>query len=276
MARGKGTGRPKTQLGKLASSKNALKTGAYSVQQILPGEKQEDFEELHQMFKDDFQPIGVTEASLVHEIALLAWKKLRLERIENQYLYGVLNATPTSEEFFAAGLPRKDDIVWLLEDLSVITEQFIRDHKRYLDWANHADDSDLTQEDIDRLKQEDPQLYSYLKRDAFDRGNNSNQLQRIVITWKGQKDEDPELTVNKVNNMLEKVIKESKSVLYVAKHMDHIEEIKQLIRDRRLKTFMESTGPIRAYQDLSRAFFKVLEELRKQQDWRLKNKTLES
>lgn len=111
MARGKRSGGPKTQLGKLASSKNALKTGAYSVQQILPGEKQEDFEELHQMFKDDFQPIGVTEASLVYEISLLAWKKLRLERIENQYLYGVLNATPTSDEFFAAGLHRKDYII---------------------------------------------------------------------------------------------------------------------------------------------------------------------
>ena len=76
--------------------------------------------------------------------------------------------------------------------------------------------------------------------------------------------------------MLEKVIRQSKTVLYVAKHMDQIEEIKQLIRDRRLKTFMESPEPIRAYQDLSRAFFKVLEELRKQQDWRLKNKNLES
>ena len=94
----------------------------------------------------------MTEASLVHEISVLAWKKLRLERIENQYLYGVLNATPTSEEFFAAGLPRKDDIIWLLEDLSVMTDQFIQDHKRYLDWANHADDSDLTQQDVDRLK----------------------------------------------------------------------------------------------------------------------------
>lgn len=157
-----------------------------------------------------------------------------------------------------------------------MTDEFIQNHKRYLDWANHADDSDLTQQDVDRLKKEDPQLYSYLKRDSFDRGNNSNQLQRIVITWKGQKDENSELTVNKVQNILKKVIQESKSVLYVAKHMDQIEAIKQLIRDRRLKTFMESPGPIWAYQDLSRAFFKVLEELRKQQDWRLKNKTLKS
>jgi hypothetical protein len=72
------------------------------------------------------------------------------------------------------------------------------------------------------------------------------------------------------------MIKRSESVLYVHKHLEEITDIQHVIRDRRLKTFMESSGPIRAYQDLSRAFFKVLEELRKQQDWRLKNKTLES
>lgn len=276
MSKSNRTGGPKTPEGKLISSRNSLKTGGYSKQQFLPGERPEDFEELQSMFMDDFKPIGVVEASLVQEITVLAWKKIRLERVENQFLYGVLNATPTAEEFFAAGLARKDDIVWLLEDLPVMTDQFIQDHQRYLDWANQADDSDLTQEDIDGLKKEDPDLYAYLKRDGFDHGNNSNQVQRIVITWKGQKEEDPELTVIKVKNMLKKVIHQSKAVLYVAKHMDQIEEIKQLIRDRRLKNFMESPGPIRAYQDLSRAFFKVLAELRKQQDWRLRNRTLET
>lgn len=72
------------------------------------------------------------------------------------------------------------------------------------------------------------------------------------------------------------MIKGSESVLHVQKHLKEITDIQLTIRDRRLKTLMESSGPIRAYQDLSRAFFKVLDELRKQQDWRLKNKTLES
>lgn len=270
------SGGPKTPEGKLISSRNSLKTGVYSKQQFLPGENPEDFDELKSMFMDDFKPIGVVEASLVHEITVLAWKKLRLERVENQYLYGVLNATPSAEEFFAAGLPRKEDIVWLLDDLSMMTDSFIESHQRYLMWAEPAEDEDLTQEDIDRLKDEDKDLYAYLKREAFGRGANSNQVQRIIITWHGQKDEEPELTVSKVKSMLKDVIKQSKSVLYVGKQMDQIEEIKQLIRDRRLKNFMESLGPIRAYQDLSRAFFKVLAELRKQQEWRLKNCTLET
>jgi hypothetical protein len=276
MSKGNRTGGPKTPEGKLIASRNSLKTGVYSKQQFLPGERPEDFDELKSMFMDDFKPMGVVEASLAQEITVLAWKKLRLERVENQFLYGVLNATPNSEEFFTAGLPRKDDIVWLLEDLSVMTDQFIQDHKRYLDWANKANDSDLTQEDINRLKAEDPQLYSYLKQEDFGRGSKFNKIEFVIVSMQGEERKEPELTVNKVMSILKDVIQESQSVLYVAKHMDQIEEVKQLIRDRRLKTFMESPGPIRAYQDLSRAFFKVLGELRKQQEWRLKNRTLET
>jgi hypothetical protein len=276
MSKSNRTGGPKTPEGKLISSRNSLKIGVYSKQQFLPGEKAEDFDELKSMFMDDFKPVGVVEASLVQEITVLAWKKLRLERVENQFLYGVLNATPTAEEFFAAGLARKDDIVWLLEDLSVMTDKFIQDHHRYLEWANKANDSELTQKDIDNLKDSNRGLYDYLKQVSSGKNSSSNQVQRIVFSWAGEDIVEPELSVKTVISNLEDAIKQSQAVLYLAKHMDQIEEVKQLIRDRRLKNFMESPGPIRAYQDLSRAFFKVLAELRKQQEWRLKNRTLET
>ena len=275
MARGKRTGGPRTQLGKLASSKNALKTGVYSVQQILPGEKQEDFEELHQMFKDDFQPVGITEASLVHEISLLAWKKLRLERIENQYLYGVLNATPTPEEYFSSGLPRKEEIIWLLQDVSVMTGEFVKKHQQYLDWSRGAERRTLTQEEINQIQKDDEDFYIYLKREVYESHSSSN-IQIRFVRWAGDTDNEPELSAEDVAKALGNIIKRSESVLYVQKHLKEITDIQHAIRDRRLKTFMESSGPIRAYQDLSRAFFKVLEELRKQQDWRFRNKTIES
>ncbi|QWD80058.1 hypothetical protein ICV01_01700 [Polynucleobacter sp. MWH-Spelu-300-X4] len=275
MARGNRTGGPKTQLGKLASSKNSLKTGAYSVQQILPGERQEDFEELHKMFIDDFQPIGVVEASLVHEISLLAWKKLRLERVENQYLYGVLNATLIPEEYFAAGLPRKEEIIWLLQDLSAMTEGFVAKHQRYLNWARAAEKRTLKQEEINQIQRDDEDLYMHLKREVFE-FHSGSAMQIRFIRWAGETEDEPELSAEDVAKSLGNMIKRSESVLYVHKHLKEITNIQNLIRDRRLKAFMESAGPIRAYQDLSRAFFKVLDELRKQQDWRLKNKTLES
>jgi hypothetical protein len=276
MPKGNRAGGPKTPEGRLVASRNSLKTGVYSKQQFLPGERSEDFEELKSMFIDDLKPVGVVEASLVQEITALAWKKLRLERVENQYLYGVLNATPNPEEFFSAGLPRRDDIIWLLEDLSVMTEQFMKSHQQYLVWLDKAEDIELTQKDIDDLKASNRGLYEFLKQVLSGRGSNSNQVKRIVLSWKGENTKEPELSVKTVTARLEDAIKQSKSVLYLAKHMDQVEATKQLIRDRRLKNFMESAGPIRAYQDLSRAFFKALDELRKQQDWRLKSRTLET
>lgn len=270
------TGGPKTPEGKLISSGNSLKTGVYSKQQSLPGENPEDFDELKSMFMDDFKPVGVVEASLVHEITVLAWKKLRLERVENQYLYGVLNATPSAEEFFAAGLPRKEDIIWLLEDLSMMTEESVNNQKRYLAWVKEAEDKQLQQSDIDHLKEKDKELHAYLKELAHGSGKNSGGIQIRFIGWKGEEKEEPELSVNEVRSILKEVIHKAESVIYLSQCMNQVEEIKQLIRDRRLKNFMESAGPIRAYQDLSRAFFKVLAELRKQQEWRLKNGTLET
>jgi hypothetical protein len=275
MARGNRTGGPKTQLGKLASSNNSLKTGAYSVQQILPGERQEDFDELHKMFVDDFQPIGVVEASLVHEIALLAWKKLRLERVENQYLYGVLNATLTSEEYFVAGLSRKEEITWLLQDLSAMTGEFVAKHQQYLNWARAAEKRTLKQEEVNQIQKDDEDFYIYLKREVYE-SHSGSAMQIRFVRWADDTDDESELSAEDVAKALGNMIKRSESVLYVHKHLEEITNIQNLIRDRRLKAFMESAGPIRAYQDLSRAFFKVLDELRKQQDWRLKNKTLES
>ena len=157
-----------------------------------------------------------------------------------------------------------------------MTEQFMKSHQQYLVWLDKAEDIELTQKDIDDLKASNRGLYEFLKQVLSGRGSNSNQVKRIVLSWKGENTKEPELSVKTVTARLEDAIKQSKSVLYLAKHMDQVEATKQLIRDRRLKNFMESAGPIRAYQDLSRAFFKALDELRKQQDWRLKSRTLET
>ena len=143
-------------------------------------------------------------------------------------------------------------------------------------WAKDVEDKQLQQSDLDHLKEKDKEMHSYLKELAHGSGRNSGGIQIRFIGWKGEEKEEPELSVNEVRSILKEVIQKAEAVIYLSKRMDQIEEIKQLIRDRRLKNFMESPGPIRAYQDLSRAFFKVLAEMRKQQEWRLKNRTLET
>ena len=56
MTQSKRTGGPKTPEGKRVSAHNALKTGAYTSLIILPGESEQDFQQLEDQFIHDFVP----------------------------------------------------------------------------------------------------------------------------------------------------------------------------------------------------------------------------
>ena len=88
------SGGPKTVEGKLASSQNAIKTGAYAVQTLLLGESEQEFRELEQLFIDDFAPVGISEAALVHSLTVIIWKKLRLEKLESRHIHDLLERFP--------------------------------------------------------------------------------------------------------------------------------------------------------------------------------------
>lgn len=97
------SGGPRTPEGKLASSRNAIKTGAYAVQVLLPGESEEEFRELEQLFIEDFTPAGISEVALVHSLTVIIWKKLRLEKLESRHIHSLLDRLPKSSEFMVVG-----------------------------------------------------------------------------------------------------------------------------------------------------------------------------
>lgn len=264
------SGGPKTALGKLASSKNAIKTGAYAKQEILPFESQQEFDELKDLFIQDFRPYGVTEFSLVHELTVLAWKKLRLEKIENNFLHGLLQAAETPEEFYDAGFPRQDKIDWLLKDLSILTPAFITRHKRELELAKHIRKPEALNQFLETAQEKHSEFYERLKEAVrYPPDGGSDKVRLIVVSFAGSRnDPDEDISAVSIEKILKFVIEESEAVLYVAERMQRLVQLKDLIRDRRLKNFMEASGVARPYQELSRSFFKLLAELRKQQEWR--------
>ena len=73
---------PKTDEGKLRSSKNSLKHGLFSKLALMPGESMEAFQALHDTYKDDHQPRTSTEETLVHTLAMITWKLRRLDNLE--------------------------------------------------------------------------------------------------------------------------------------------------------------------------------------------------
>ena len=73
-----------TESKKSPAEKNALKHGLYSTDVVLPWEDQEEFDELHREYREEFNPEGAFEEDLVGQIAQLEWLKGRLWRHHHQ------------------------------------------------------------------------------------------------------------------------------------------------------------------------------------------------
>jgi hypothetical protein len=71
---------PKTEAGKLASSRNSLKHGLTSKQVVVPGEDSAAYDELRRELHDDFAPANTAEATLVDQIAEHTWRLQRVRR----------------------------------------------------------------------------------------------------------------------------------------------------------------------------------------------------
>ena len=69
---------------------------------------------------------------------------------------------------------------------------------------------------------------------------------------------------------LELALKWARQVIYVSEHLDEIKSAVTAIKEKRLLDQMQVARLTRANDELSRAYFKTLSELRKQQQWRLK------
>jgi hypothetical protein len=59
-------------------NRNSLKHGAFSEELILPGEDRAEFDELHRLLIEEWQPTGPVELDAVATLAKLIWRKRRV------------------------------------------------------------------------------------------------------------------------------------------------------------------------------------------------------
>ena len=81
----KSTG-PKTAEGKAAVSKNAVKHGLFSHENVIKCEKQSDFDEFREELLAGLKPDGAVEAMLAERIVDLSWRLKRAERMSNEVI----------------------------------------------------------------------------------------------------------------------------------------------------------------------------------------------
>jgi hypothetical protein len=77
---------PKTQEGKQAAGRNAIRHGLTGTQIVMPGEDASAYEELRQGLHESYRPAGEAELILVDQIAANAWRLMRAQRVETAFL----------------------------------------------------------------------------------------------------------------------------------------------------------------------------------------------
>lgn len=276
MARAKGTGGPKTPEGKKAASKNSLKTGAYSVVAVLPNENQKDFDQLLAQINHDLRPADFVENSLAHDLAVITWKKLRLEKLEQAYFLKKLNEPITQEEFKSCGLLISDECyqIWLEKG-----ESFEGKSKEFAELAKEIEPylyKKISPKLLERLSEK----HSVLKQNLF-----HNYRANISTLDTDPSYEDMAKLISVTPNsevrryftglVFEKCLDHMKDYEWLNKNKDKIEAAIQTIKEERLWKLSQAESGSRASDDLRRSFSKALNELRKHQEWRINHRLID-
>ena len=174
------SGGPKTAEGKLASSRNSLKTGTYSKQEVLPGENPQELLELEQYFIEDFAPQGVTESALVHDLTVLAWKKLRLERLEYRRLRDKLNEPLDYFEAEGIGLNIPPYAQMYFDDPSLITNLDLSIALEHLKFSKKLKTAKFILSTLEEIHEDSLSTFVTIKRKIEDLGATVNTAKSMV------------------------------------------------------------------------------------------------
>jgi PII-like signaling protein len=271
VVKSKRTGGPRTEAGKLAASKNALKSGAYSALVVLPGESEADFLELEAQLFNDFQVQGMAESAMAHDLAVLTWKRIRLERLEHRAILDKLAKSPTTDEFRSAGPYIPHGVNRYLDCLDAIDADEVQNYRKRLAQSETFLEKGLSLEALQEMQRDDPSLYDWIMELAKEMGLTGPTPERLKGAYYDSNGTRKPL----LNRVLAKLQSEIREVLWVPDHLEEIQAAIPKIRDQRILNLMQLNASKRTFDDLARDFYRTLSELRKQQEWRRKNTVID-
>jgi hypothetical protein len=267
----KRSGGPKTSSGRLNASKNALKTGAYTSMIVLPGESEEEFEKLHQQFMNDFMPSDVAESAMVYELTGLTWKKLRLEKLEHAAFIRSINLNITIKDMASEGVEIDKYHEKQLKELNTLSKdkEIFELNRDCLNYLNKVSKGYISPQDILNLEKTMPFVYDsiiYITAEVLD-------IEKSEVDFSVLKDSMVHLPGKNKPEMLYKAVfrrvkKIFESLVWVENNLDKVKAAVANIKEKKLLHTIQEQGLMRSNDDLSRSFFRVLNELRRHQSWR--------
>lgn len=258
----KRSGGPKSESGKLVAASNALKTGAYSMSTIiLPGESEAEFNELVEQFSRDFAPSDIAEVTMVRDLAILAWKKRRLDRIEHSGMMRAINAPFDAYDFV--------DSKYLSQNSAQTIREMgddAREFQRTLIRAKELLKGVISPELIPVLQKDFPLLYREIETIAqteFDEEVAREIWGEFVVDL-----EDGEDGIPFLNFAIQEFISNLDDCQWPLENLELARAEISSVLEKRLMRFMDQRVKFRVSDDLDRAFYRTLNELRKHQGWR--------
>ena len=270
MRRGKRSGGPQTSEGKLASSQNSLKLGVYSRKITLINESDDEFNQLLEQFMVDFAPQDIAESVMVRDLAIITWKRLRLEGLEQSSLVMALNEPIKAEEYWRNGIKVESDRIWAIDYLDGLTEGEVEYYERARKEAQSWWDSYRGDQDILSMPVNYPTLFEVVVDRARVFG--------LDVSSDPDSEEVRSLDLDSRKYGYDRysdyvvcgLIREDRELNWVEENSAQIELAAIKAREERLLEVMQSPMKPRVHEDLSRSFFKTLSELRRHQQWRRK------
>ena len=275
MVRGNRTGGPKTSEGKKKVSQNALKTGVYSTQVVLPNESSEEFNQLTFQLMHDLIAVDSIEQSFVHDLAVIMWKKMRLENIEQAYFVKKQNEPITMEEFQSCHIDMTQEryVIWK-KNKSLTQEEVIN----YLEQCRHLTPYTSKPISVANLKntfEKFPDIKNWfyeLYQHNFPLHEKLPDLMDLVeIISLDSNQKKKHLTALFFEGWINHTLGE----IWCFNHKNKIQEAISKIKQERLWKLMNQNSSGRAFDELSRQFARVMNEYRKHQQWRLDRKLVD-
>ena len=264
LTQSKRSGGPQSDEGKKVSSRNAIKTGAYSKAVILPGEDESEYRELEAQFIRDFAPRDIAEGAMVRELTVLTWKKIRLDQLEHRAVLQALNKPFASYELGSLFVMRPE-AEWVIGSLELLNEQYFKECSKKKSVAHELLGSVVTPPILESLKKKYPFVYEDIMDEVaeYDVDDLSHEsLCKDTIADDDGRQQDL------LHFIIQKQVEEYADLIWTYEHLDGIKLKIVEVKDDRLIDLMQRDKTSRAREDLSRSFFRTLSELRKHQHWR--------
>jgi len=262
-------GGPTTEGGKSRSSRNSTKHGIYSPNVVLPSESEFEFNALKQQLIDEHSPRGTVQLMLVHDLAVLVWKKRRLESLECRMISSRIEDPISSEEL-------QDDLMfffpkdreWILDLLCALTEEFAQTHQHRYDYALKMikQFQILQPSDLDRMNIECPSLEEFIQMRADYRMllpfmRTSEGLLSATVSHTGKDEDDQSFLRMELYSAMD----ESSQILWGYKHLSEIERAIEKIRDKRHMQMNYRSNTHRLYEELGKSMARTCSELSRHQ-----------